>query len=215
MTSSHEPGDRSRTQRTNDRSSSRPENETSAVSAPPSPQYPTVQYFRQPRHSLIRGDSTRAKVPLTSTTPSHESLASADSASSRASSDIARPTLIASNGPPSSSTSGSASDDWHDTHSVPLGPRWHDYTYRDGDGFYGGTPRIATRTSTISKPASSTKHKSAAALHAILQSVSDAVSALRINIVSTLHTQPVQPQSTGLEVSRPSRVLHPEDQNSL
>jgi hypothetical protein len=98
---------------------------------------------------------------------------------------------------------------------VPLGPRWQDYTYREGDSFYGGTPKTATKPSVSGKPAPSAKHKSAAALHGNMRSVSGAVSAVTSSIVSTLRTQPVQPQTRGFEVVRPARVVEPENRNEL
>ena len=170
---------------------------------------PTVQYFRQPRHSSVREHPARLKAPFAANTLSHESLASAASTLTRASSKIQQASLVALNRPVSSSQSGSSDDDWNDTRSMPLGPRWQDYTYREGDSFYGRAPTTAVKPSVTSDPASSTKNKSAAALHGTVRSVSGAVSSLRSSIVSALHTQ----QSTGFEVVRPPRVRESEDQN--
>jgi hypothetical protein len=131
-----------------------------------------------------------------------------------ASSIITPPTLTASSRPVSPSQSGSSEDDWNDTRSVPLGPRWQDYTYREGDSFYGGgTPETATKPSVTSKPAPSGKHKSSAALRGALQSVNGAASAVKSSIASTLRSKPVQPQITGFEVVRPTRVVEPDDQS--
>jgi hypothetical protein len=123
-------------------------------------------------------------------------------------------TLTASSRPVSPSQSGSSDDDWNDTRSVPLGPRWQDYTYREGDSFYGGgTPKTATKPSVTGKPAPLAKHKSSAALRGTLQSVNGAASAVKSSIASTLRAKPVQPQITGFEVVRPTRVVEPEDQS--
>ena len=114
----------------------------------------------------------------------------------------------------SPSQSGSSEDDWNDTCSVPLGPRWQDYTYREGDSFYGGgTPKTATKPSVTDKPAPSAKHKPSAALRGTLQSVNGAASAVKSSIASTLRAKPVQPQITGFEVFRPTRMVEPEDQS--
>jgi hypothetical protein len=157
----------------------------------------------------MREHSTRLKAPFSTSTRSQQSLASSASASTKASSEISQPSLITTNRPMSSSQSGSSDDDWNDTRSAPLGPRWQDYTYREGDSFYSGTPTTAVKPSVTSDPASSAKNKSAAALHGTVRSVSGAVSSLRSSIVSALHTQ----QSTGFEVVRPPRVLGSEDKD--
>lgn len=210
MISPHGSENHPRRQHSNDHHTSRLDGDTSVAGDTSSARSHTVQYFRQPRHSSIREHPPRLKSPFTTSTRSQQSLASSASASTRASPGIAPPTLVASNRPVSSSQSGSSDDDWNDTRSVPLGPRWQDYTYREGDSFYGRTPKAAVKPSVTSNPASSTKHKSAAALHGTVQIVSGAVSAMRSSIVSALHTQPV---STGFEVVRPPRVCESENQN--
>ena len=199
-----------RRQHSNDDHTSRLDGDTSVAGDTSSARSHTVQYFRQPRHSSIREHPPRLKSPFTTSTRSQQSLASSASASTEASSEIPQPSLITTNRPMSSSQSGSSDDDWNDTRSVPLGPRWQDYTYREGDNFYGRAPTTAVKPSVTSDHAGSTKHNSAAALHGTVQIVSGAVSALRSSIVSALHTQPV---STGFEVVRPPRVLGSEDKD--
>lgn len=215
MVSSPGSGGHTQTERTNYGNTSQPDDKTSAASTTLSTESPTAQYFRQPRYSSIRVHPKRLEASFQTGTPSHESLASTVSAFTRASTDIARPTPTTSNHQASPSQTGSSEDDWNDTRSVPLGPRWQDYTYREGDNFYGRTPRIATKPSVISKPALSGKQKSAAAFHGTAQHTSGAVSALKSGIVSKSLTQPVQPQITEFEVARPARVRRSEDRNRL
>lgn len=196
---------------TTDRSSSRADKEGFPISSPPSPDYPAVQYFRQPRHSSIRGVSMPTKLPAVSSLPCHESTKATSSASSKASSDIARQNLIASVSPPSCSGSGSPKDDWHDTRSVPLGPRWHDYTYREGDAFYGATPSPAAMPSGTIRTISSPQAVPESALDGSVRSMSGAISALRRNVVSMLYSGPSEPKNSGFEVVRPARLPHTQD----
>jgi hypothetical protein len=163
----------------------------------------------------MRAHSKPLEASFRTSTPSHESFASAATSNfTTASSMITPSTLTASSRPVSPSQSGSSDDDWNDTRSVPLGPRWQDYTYREGDSFYGGgTPKTATKPSVTGKPAPLAKHKSSAALRGTLQSVNGAASAVKSSIASTLRAKPVQPQITGFEVVRPTRVVEPEDQS--
>lgn len=167
--------------------------------SPPSSSNFDNQYFRQPRHSSTREKSTMAKTPATCGPPS------ASGASSKASSNVARTSFNSLSSPLSSSRSDTIEDDWHDTHSVPLGPRWHDYTYREGDAFYGASLGQETLPSGIVETAALTE--TIPAPGSLLQSVSSAMSILRHRITSTLYTWPVKPQSTGFEVVRPARVL--------
>ena len=167
---------------------------------------PSNQYYRQPRHSSIRMDSAGMKRPPISSTPSHEPLASASDVSSRASSaDISRSALLASSRPPPSSGSGSPVDDWCDTSSVPLGPRWHDYTYREGDAFYGGGSGSDTKPEVVPKPTVPKKQTSTTSPSNALSSLSGVASAMRRN-VSALYTRPMEPRSQGFEVVRPPRA---------
>lgn len=171
------------------------------------------QYYRQPRHSSIRMDSAGIKRPAISSTPSHERLASTSDVSSRASSaEVSRSALLASSRPLSSSGSGSpVDDDWCDTSSVPLGPRWHDYTYREGDAFYGGGPGTATTPEVAAQAAAPKKQPSKrSAPNNTLSSLSGVASAMRRN-VSALYTRPVEPRSQGFEVVRPPRALQTPD----
>ena len=92
---------------------------------------------------------------------------------------------------------------------MPLGPRWHDYTYREGDAFYGARPRpIAMLDATVELPS----HAQATPENAWigpLRSMNGAVSAVRRNILSALYTRPVEPTAPGFEVVRPQRASPP------
>jgi hypothetical protein len=215
LISSPKSGDRPNTQHPDDLTSSQPNEGTPAARGTPSAECPTAQYFRQPRYNSIRGHPKRLDASIRTSTPSRESLASAATSDfTSASSTIARSALIASNQPVSPPQNERFDDDdWNDTSSVPLGPRWQDYTYREGDSFYGGAPKTATNPSITSKPVLSTKDKSSAALHGSMRSVSGAVLAMKSSIVSTLRTKPVQSQITGFEVVRPTRVPDSESQS--
>jgi len=215
LTLSRGSADRPQARCKNDHSFSLPDVDRTVAGGIMSAEYPAAgQYFRQPRHSSTRGHPTTLEDPLTTIMPSHESFASAANTSIGTSSDISQPALLASDRLVSSSQSAITDDDWNDTRSVPLGPRWQDFTYREGDSFYGKTSRTAIEPSAITGSALPTKRKSAAALHGTIQSMSGAVSALRSSIVSTLRAEQAQPQNSGFEVVRPTRVFKSEDQTT-
>lgn len=90
---------------------------------------------------------------------------------------------------------------------MPLGPRWKDYTYREGDSFYGGKATTGTEPSVVNELALPANPDSAAALlHGSLRVVSGALSKLKSSIISTVRARPVQPRVAGFQVVRPSRV---------
>jgi hypothetical protein len=92
---------------------------------------------------------------------------------------------------------------------VPLGPRWHDYTYREGDAFYGARPiPIATPDAAVGFR-SSTQVTPENAWIGPLRSMNGAVSALRRNVILALYTRPVEPTAPGFEVIRPQRASPP------
>ena len=108
-------------------------------------------------------------------------------------------------------------DDWHDTHSVPLGPRWHDYTYREGDAFYVARTR-PTATPDVAVEAFSPAHAvSRIAWRGSLRSVNSAVLALRRNVLSAIYTRPVESTSIGFEVMRPQTAspTHDREEESV
>jgi hypothetical protein len=128
---------------------------------------------------------------------------------SKPSSEIARSTIVASSSTPSSARSDSLEDDWHDTHSVPLGPRWHDYTYREGDAFYGARPIPTATPGAAVGSRSSTQATPENAWIGPLRIMNGAVSALRRNVLSALYTRHVEPAVPGFEVVRPQRASPP------
>lgn len=177
----------------------------------PSPNHPTVQYFREPRYSSSQATPILSKPPAISDIPRHNIIEVTSSTSSKASSDITRSTLDPLSSPPPSARSESPEDDWNDTRSVPLGPRWHDYTYREGDAFYGASLRATTASSISIGTASSPRTTSKTALDVSLQSMSGAMSALKRNVVSALYKRPADSKTAGFEVVRPARVPQLQD----
>lgn len=146
------------------------------------PSSPAYGYFREPRHSSVRSTSGETKAASILSAPSHISTAYDPGAVS----------------PPSSSHSGSADDSWHDTRSLPLGPRWNDYTYREGDAFYGA-PSNARSKPTATPMGSSPMMKA----HRHLDVVSDAFSSIKKTIASILSPEAPKPQESGFQVIRP------------
>lgn len=180
-------------------------------SHPPPPEYPATRYFREPRHSSLRAASMLSKLPVVSDKPCHDSTGPTSSDLSNRSSEIARSTLVTPSSSPSSARSDSMEDDWHDTRSVPLGPRWHDYTYREGDAFYAARTRpIGTPDVAVGSP-SSAQAVSRNAWNGSLRSVNSAVSALSRNVLSAFYTRPVQSMNIGFEVVRPPRASPTHD----
>lgn len=175
-------------------------------SNPPSPEYHATRYFREPRHNSLRAASMLSKLPAVSDKQCHQNFGLTPSDLSERSLEIASSTLIASSSRPSSARSDSLEDGWHDTHSVPLGPRWHDYTYREGDAFYGARPRPTTIQDVTVAPLPSTQAVSRNAWNGSLRSMSSVVSAMRRNVLSTLYPHPVESTAPGFEVVRPPRA---------
>lgn len=122
---------------------------------------------------------------------------------SKRSSEIDRSSLIDSSSSPSSARSDSMEDDWHDTRSVPLGPRWHDYTYREGDAFYVARTRPTTTADVAVEALSPANAVTRITWNGSLRSVNSAVLALRRNVLSAFYTRPVESTSIGFEVVRP------------
>lgn len=102
-------------------------------------------------------------------------------------------------------------DDWHDTRSVPLGPRWHDYTYREGDAFYVAKTRPTGIPDVTVEPLSSAQTVSRNAWNGSLRTVNSAVSALRRSFFPVSYTRPVESTMIGFEVVRPPRAAPTQD----
>ena len=156
-----------------------------------------------------------SKLPAVSDKPCHDSTGPTSSDMSNRSSEIARSTLVTPSGSPSSARSDSMEDDWHDTRSVPLGPRWHDYTYREGDAFYVARTRPSATPDIAVEPLSSTQAVSRNAWNGSLRSVNNTVSALRQNVLSVFYTRPVESTNIGFEVVRPPRASPTHDHEEL
>lgn len=154
------------------------------------PTSPKYGYFREPRHSSMRSASGETKSLSVLSEPSNVSTAYDPGAAS----------------PPSSSQGGSVDDSWHDTRSMPLGPRWHDYTYREGDAFYGPAP--------TNEPLASTSGKAKAApmsvtptvkSHRSWNALGEAFGSVKQTIASSLSAEVKKPDASGFQVIRPPR----------
>lgn len=152
-----------------------------------------------------------SKLPTASDKPCHGSTGPTSSDPSKRSSVIARSTLVASSSSPSSTRSDSIEDGWHDTRSIPLGPRWHDYTYREGDAFYVARTRPSATPDVAVEPLFSAQAVPRNACDGSLRSVNSAVSALRRNVLSAFYTRPVGSTNMGFEVVRPPRASPMQD----
>lgn len=154
------------------------------------------------------------KLPAVSDKPYHDRTRPTPNDLSKPSSEIARSNLIFSSSTSASVQSDSLEEDWQDTHSMPLGPRWHDYTYREGDAFYGATSSPTDTLDITIKTLSSTEVTSGNAWDVSLQRMSIAVSAIRRNLLSTLYTRPVESTTPGFQVVRPARggLAHERDE---
>jgi hypothetical protein len=144
-----------------------------------------------------------SKLPAVPDKPHRDSTGPTSSDLSTRSSEIVRSTMVDSSSRPSSARSDSMDDDWHDTRSVPLGPRWHDYTYREGDAFYVARTRPTTTPDVAVETLSPAHAVSSIAWNGSLRSVNSAVLALRRNVLSAFYTRPVESTSIGFEVVRP------------
>jgi hypothetical protein len=94
---------------------------------------------------------------------------------------------------------------------VPLGPRWHDYTYREGDAFYRAGPRPVAAPDVAVTPLPRTQAVSRNAWNGSLRSVNSAVSVLGRNVFSAFYRRTVETKSPGFEVVRPSRAPPMQD----
>lgn len=153
-----------------------------------SPGQSSYGYFREPRHSSIRRKSGELKAPSV-----HSALSQVSTAYD--------PAAIS---PPSSSHSGGSNDLWHDTRSKPLGPRWHDYTYREGDSFYAA-PSPAVPFSSAARELATTPPSSKATSRMRLEGVGEALrSSIRKSILS-FTSEAEKPEASGFQVVRPGR----------
>lgn len=156
-----------------------------------------------------------SKLPTASDKPCHDSTGPTSSHLSKRSSEIARSTLVALSSIPSSARSECMEDDWHDTRSIPLGPRWHDYTYREGDAFYVARTRPSAIPDVSVEPLSTAQAVSRNAWNGSLRSVNSAVSALRQNVLSLFYTRSVESTNIGFEVVRPPRASPTQNYEEL
>lgn len=156
------------------------------------PKQHEYQYFRQPRHSSYRSSNRDMKSAGSSVEPSRSSEASGSQSPSRTTSSAASESVDTA-GSPSSSRGDSVDDAWNDTRSVPLGPRWNDYTYRESDAFYTVLPTpeavLPSGVATASEP----------------QSQSGMLESLKRIFGTTFHSTVKKPESSGFSVSRPAR----------
>lgn len=157
-------------------------------SNPSNPGHSSYGYFREPRHSSIRRNPGELKAP---------SVLSALS-------DVSTAYDPAAVSPPSSSHSGTSNDLWHDTRSMPLGPRWHDYTYREGDAFYAA-PSPAVPFASAARGLAATPVSSKGKSRIRLDGVGEALSSIRETIVSSFSSDANMPEASGFQVVRPGR----------
>lgn len=182
-----------------------------ALSSPNPSTFATHQYFRQPRHSSTRTVYSERGSAVVSPLPSEE-FTSHRPTIPRSSSKDALSSQSASESPPSSSHSAASNDDWHDTSGTPLHPRWNDYTFREGDAFYGPSPTLATKSDArVSGARSGPDSLSTIAPRRSMRSLSDMVSTWGPGVRSWWSSETLMPKSSGFEVVRPPRVLEEAD----
>lgn len=164
---------------------------SSTLDSPASPEFPTHQYFRQPRHSSVRIVNPEEYAATAASTAPSEHVKDAISMQ------------LGSESPPSLSHSSPSNDDWHDTRSIPLGPRWTDYTFREGDAFYSPATQAP-----IARDSNASYNDRIAAREPLSRAISTWSFA---GIRSLWSAEAVTPQASGFQVVRPPRVLHQPD----
>lgn len=180
----------------------------SMLSSPTSSTFSSQQYFRQPRHSSIRAIPSKIESAVTSTLPSEISMNDRLTNASQAPFKDALSSQTVLESPPSSSHSEPSNDDWHDTSSAPLHPRWNDYTFRESDSFCGPSQRPATKPNVkVSDTQSVPDSLPTAAPRRSAMSLNGMVSTWSSGVRSWWSSETLRPQSSGFEVVRPPRVL--------